>query len=417
MPKLLPEKQRAFAVEVVARLRDAGFTAYLAGGCVRDRLLGKVPKDYDVATDARPKEIRRVFRDRKTLAVGAAFGTITVVGPYGAGQVEVTTFRRDAAYSDGRHPDSVTFSSAEEDASRRDFTINGLFLDPLSEQVIDHVGGQEDLRRRLVRAIGDPHARIAEDKLRMLRAVRFAAVMGFELEEGTLVAVRQMADELILVSAERIAAEMARVLVDPHRAAGVRLLIEARLARGVLPELLDEDDAPAPALARRLAVLERLREPGFALALAALLSELVDAGRAEQVCWRWRLSNPVTDRTKWLVARRGALAGAPTQPWSVLQPVLIHPGAHDLVALGEAEAAAGLGDSADVEYCRRILKRPRDQIDPPPLVTGNDLKALGIPSGPAYGRILQRLRDAQLDGKVHSREEALEAARELGRGP
>jgi tRNA nucleotidyltransferase/poly(A) polymerase len=171
MPAPHPEDQRQFAVEVVRRLRAAGFAAYWAGGCVRDRLLGRVPKDYDVATDATPPQIRQVFGHRRTLAIGAAFGVITVVGPKAAGMVEVTTFRRDAAYSDGRHPDGVTFSSAEEDAQRRDFTINGLFFDPLAEEVIDFVGGQEDLRRGVIRAIGQAAERFAEDKLRMLRAV------------------------------------------------------------------------------------------------------------------------------------------------------------------------------------------------------------------------------------------------------
>ena len=180
---LTPEEQRRFAVEVVRRLRGAGFEAYWAGGCVRDQLLGRTPKDYDVATNAVPDQVRALFGRRRTLAIGAAFGVIAVIGPQGPGTVEVTTFRRDAPYSDGRHPDSVTFSSAEEDASRRDFTINGLFYDPVEQRVIDFVGGQEDLAQRRLRAIGDARQRFAEDKLRMLRAVRFAATFAFSLDE------------------------------------------------------------------------------------------------------------------------------------------------------------------------------------------------------------------------------------------
>src|SRR6187431_2793035 len=170
-----PKLAREFAVEVVRRLREAGLQALWAGGCVRDQLMGQLPKDYDVATDAAPERVREIFGQRRTLAIGAAFGVITVLGPKGAGQIDVATFRRDAAYSDGRHPDAVTFTDAEHDAQRRDFTINGVFYDPLEDRVIDYVGGQEDLTRRVIRAIGDPLARIAEDKLRMLRAVRFAA--------------------------------------------------------------------------------------------------------------------------------------------------------------------------------------------------------------------------------------------------
>src|SRR6185436_14620848 len=194
-----PQLAREFAVEVVRRLRDSGHQALWAGGCVRDQLMGQTPKDYDVATDAVPDRIRETFGKRRTLPIGAAFGVITALGPRGAGQIDVATFRRDAAYSDGRHPDAVTFSDAEHDAQRRDFTINGLFYDPLIGQVTDFVGGQEDLNRRVIRAIGDPLARIAEDKLRMLRAVRFAARFNFLLEEQTLAAIRQQAHELIIV--------------------------------------------------------------------------------------------------------------------------------------------------------------------------------------------------------------------------
>src|SRR5687768_15104483 len=190
-----------FALDVVRRLRAAGFEALFAGGCVRDQILGIPPKDYDVATSALPEQIQDVFGRRKTLAIGASFGVITVIGPKGAGQIDVATFRRDAAYSDGRHPDSVSFTTAEQDALRRDFTINGLFFDPVNSEVIDYVGGQEDLRRGVVRAIGDPRQRIAEDKLRMLRAVRFAARFDFAIDAATLTAIQQQARELVIVSA------------------------------------------------------------------------------------------------------------------------------------------------------------------------------------------------------------------------
>src|SRR5208337_2552590 len=195
-PQSVEHPDRQFALEVVRRLRGAGFEAYWAGGCVRDELLGRRPKDYDVATSAAPPEIRGLFGQRRTLPLGAAFGVITVLGPRPAGMIEVATFRQDADYSDGRHPDHVTFSSAREDAARRDFTINGMFFDPIDGQVIDFVGGQEDLRNQLIRAIGSPRLRFGEDKLRMLRAVRFTAAFGFSIDAETAAAVCEMAAEI-----------------------------------------------------------------------------------------------------------------------------------------------------------------------------------------------------------------------------
>src|SRR5688572_18170248 len=232
-----PSHQRAFALEIVQKLRAAGFEALWAGGCVRDQLLGLVPKDYDVATTAKPEQIRDVFGRRRTIPIGAAFGVVTVLGPRAAGQIEVATFRSDSTYSDGRHPDSVTFTDAQHDAQRRDFTINGLFFDPVANEVVDYVGGQDDLKRRKIRAIGDPRLRLREDKLRMLRAVRFAATFGFEIEPETFRAIKDMAADISSVSAERIGMEIRRMLVDPNRADALRLLRETNLLEHVLPEV------------------------------------------------------------------------------------------------------------------------------------------------------------------------------------
>jgi tRNA nucleotidyltransferase/poly(A) polymerase len=401
---VLHEEQRRFAAEVVRRLRQAGFEAYWAGGCVRDQLLGRTPKDYDVATDATPEQIRGLFGHRRTLAIGAAFGVITVIGPRKAGQVEVTTFREDAAYSDGRHPDQVTFSSAKADASRRDFTINGLFYDPMGQRVIDYVGGQEDLARGIIRAIGDPRRRLAEDKLRMLRAVRFSATFGFPLEADTLAAVGQMAAEIIVVSPERIAMEMRRMLVEPRRAEGVRLMLDTGLAVALLPEIVPTDDARRRRLECGLAALERLSEPGFPLALAVLLHALVDPAGARRVCRRWRLSNQQTHRVAWLVEHQAVLAEARTMRWSLLQPILIAEGIEDLLALYQAAVPSG---AEGLAYCRRLLEQPREQLDPPPLLSGDDLLAHGVPPGPQYRTLLRRVREAQLDGEIHTKEEAM----------
>lgn len=442
MPQLIPEKQRNFALHVVRKLQGAGFTAYWAGGCVRDQLLGRVPKDYDVATDAQPEEIRRVFRRHKTLAVGAAFGTITVVGPRGAGQVEVTTFRQESEYSDGRHPDRVWFSSAQEDAKRRDFTINGLFYDPVRQVYIDYVDGQKDIERRQIRAIGDPAQRFQEDKLRMLRAVRFAAELGFTIEPATFQAIAQMADQILQVSAERIAGEMERLLKAPFRAEGVRLLVATGLARPLLPEILlpnrpvpqqspannqpacfppasdsggrspsrKEQPRPKPQLERSLQVLERLREPSFALALAGLLAEVCTGREVIAIGRRWRLSNQVMERAAWLVDHHQTLHQAADQPWSKLQPILIHPGAEELLALWEAKASLGWAAAEDVQFCRQKLALPPEVLNPPPLITGDDLIRLGIPQGPIYKKILDQVRAAQLDGQIQSADQALQLA-------
>ncbi len=399
------KKQRRFAVDVVRKLREAGFTAYWAGGCVRDLLLNRRPKDYDVATDATPPQIRELFGRRRTLAIGAAFGVITVLGPNGAGQIEVATFRRDTTYSDGRHPDSVAFSSARDDSLRRDFTVNGMFYDPLEDRVIDFVGGREDLRRGLIRAIGDPDQRIAEDKLRMLRAVRFTATFDFELEARTRDAIRRRAAEICVVSAERIADEMRKILTGPNRARAVRLLLDTGLAAVLLPEMIcgdgqGEQDA--------VAVFEHLEDPSFPLALAALLPRRVPPAEAEQVCRRWRLSNKETDRVRWLVEHRDAFRGAPRKRWSEVQPILTAEGAVDLMALGEAEARIGWGDWEDLAWCRAQYRRPRRELDPPPLLAGHDLKRHGLPPGPIYSMVLDRVRRAQLDEEISNREEALQ---------
>jgi tRNA nucleotidyltransferase/poly(A) polymerase len=401
---IVPYEQRRFALAVARRLREAGFEAYWAGGCVRDRILGRQPKDFDVATSATPGEVRDLFGHRRTLAIGAAFGVITVRGPKPAGMIEVATFRRDSTTSDGRRPDHVTFSSAREDAARRDFTINGLFYDPVEERVIDFVGGQEDLARGVVRAIGSPRERFAEDKLRLLRAVRFAASLDFSLESETAAALGEMAHEITVVSPERIAMEMRRLLVEPGRGRGVRLLVEVGLAAVVLPEIVPGDAAGRERLDRAVAVLERLRQPAFPPALAALLERMVDAEAARAVGLRWRLSNREIDRVAWLVEHRDALTGARRAPWSRLQPLLVDPWIGDRLALDEAGGPERVEEAA---YCRGLLARPPEILDPPFLLTGDDLLARGLPAGPVYKTLLERVRAAQLDGEIHSHEEAL----------
>lgn len=370
-----------------------------------------------MATNATPPQIRELFGQRRTLAIGAAFGVITVLGPESAGMIEVATFRKDAAYSDGRHPDHVTFSSAREDAARRDFTINGLFYDPLEEQVIDYVGGQEDLALRRIRAIGNPRERIAEDKLRMLRAIRFSATFDFTLEEETQAAIREMAGQINVVSPERIAMEMRRMLVDPSRVASVRLLLATNLAQVVLPEIVlpspvagEGQGVRADRLENALTVLGRLKDPTFPLALAALLHTVSDSAGVKDVSRRWKLSNKETERAVWLVENQRAIINPQAMKWSALQPFLIAEGINDLLELMEATSPEG--DQA-AAHCLNLLLQPPEILDPPPLVTGEDLIQLGIPQGPEYKIILQKIRDAQLDQIIHSRQDALSLINKL----
>ena len=399
------EKRRAFALEVVEKLTAAGHQALWAGGCVRDLLLSREPGDFDVATAAHPDQVRGVFGTRRTFSVGAAFGVILVRGPGESGTVEVATFRSEGPYTDGRHPDHVTFATVEDDAARRDFTINGMFLDPRQnglEGLIDLFGGQDDLRRRVVRAIGNPTDRLSEDKLRMLRAVRFAATLDFQIEQKTLEAVQRLAPQINVVSAERIAIEWKRMLVDPSRCHALELADETGLLDVVFPELAGVEREP---LRQRMAALD---DVSFPLALAALLLECPDV---EAVCRRLKLSNDETSSTLWLVEQRDALEAAADQRLSRLKPTLAHTLSAPLMQLVQARTG---GRSDDVEFCRAYLqKTPSEELEPPPLLTGDDLIDAGLSPGPEFTRLLGQVRDAQLEGRVQTGDQALKLVFEM----
>jgi tRNA nucleotidyltransferase/poly(A) polymerase len=416
-----PAAAREFAIVVVDRLRKAGHEALWAGGCVRDELIGRTPADYDVATSARPEQVRAVFGNRNTLSVGAAFGVITVLGPRGAGQVEVATFRSDAAYIDGRHPAGVTFTNAREDALRRDFTINGLFLDPITGAVHDYVAGRADLAAGIVRAIGTAAMRFGEDHLRMLRAVRFAAVFGFALEEQTRAAIERMAHLVTTVSPERIAAELRAMVSRPGRRRALELLGQTGLAREVLPEV-----APADGVAGDTAgdtalwhdsarMIDALDEPELASSLAILTATLpVETPR--RIAARLRLSTRELKTACWLHEAVAAVAGSTEadisqRPWSQLQPWLAHDAAFLLADVLRARAACGHGSETVARWITAKLQMPREQLDPPPLLTGNELLAAGVPAGRAVGQALAALRALQLDDVITTRDAALEWVR------
>ena len=401
--------QRAFALDVVRRLREAGYEALWAGGCVRDLLLDRVPGDYDVATNAHPHEVRTVFGKSRTLAIGASFGVIVVLPPTkSAGQVEVATFRSDGQYVDGRRPESVIFSSAEEDAQRRDFTINGMFYDPIDENVIDYVGGETDLSSGLLRAIGDPTARMTEDKLRMLRAVRFTSTLGFKLEPQTADAIRSMAAELNVVSAERITQELKKMLIGPDPALSIRLADDVDLLRSFLPELETES-----ALNQTVDMLRTLDEPSFCLAAAVLFHSL-EQSTVATVCRRLRFSNHEADAICWLVEHMDSLENAASHPLSRLKRLLVCPEIHDLFLLVRARQLATGESVSDVEFCEKFLhETPADIINPQPLLTGNDLIQMGLQPGVRFKQIIDAVRDEQLDQRISTHEQAFECARRM----
>jgi tRNA nucleotidyltransferase/poly(A) polymerase len=410
---------REFAVYVVRRLRQAGYEALWAGGCVRDALLGLEPSDYDVATNATPEQIRVCFGRRRTLAIGAAFGVITVLGEKGQTPVEVATFRRDAPYSDGRHPDHVTFSTAEEDAQRRDFTINGLFYDPLEDKLVDYVGGKEDLERGIVRAIRDPFERFDEDKLRLLRAVRFSATFNFEMETATFEAVKSRATEITVVSAERIASEMRRMLAHPNRALAVRMLHDSNLLAVLLPESKVLWQVPQqtnmPCWNSTLAILTKLDHPTFRVALAGLLWGLYQrvetpSDMVADIGERWRLSNEETKGAAWLLAHEPSIRRASECKWPTLQGLLIDDRIEELLVLAEAVAMTVDGGDNEIQVCRQKLSLPPEQLNPVPLITGDDLLQAGMKPSPVFRRILETVRHAQLNGEIQTRHEAMQLA-------
>ncbi len=432
----MSSRARANAVAVVTRLRDAGFTALLAGGCVRDELLGRTPKDYDVATDAPAERVQALFAG--SMPVGAQFGVVLV--PSGDDRIEVATFRRDGVYLDSRHPVSVTFGSAEEDAARRDFTINGMFLDPIADRVIDYVGGRDDLARGVVRAIGDPAARLDEDKLRMLRAIRLAARLGYAIEPATWDVIRRHAAEIDRIAWERIGEEIRLILSEGAAKRGFELLHASGLLATVMPELLTMEGVAQTPLhhpegdvwTHTLLVIDQLRAPSESLALGALLHDVakpICAGRkatpegeritfyghpergaemAVAICQRLKRSRAVWERVAYLVRNHLRLVSAPLMRKSTLTRFLREDGIDELLELARIDAAASNGDLHYYEFCQaKRAELTEQELNPPALVTGRDLIAIGFTPGPRFSEILHAVEEQQLEGTLADRDAAL----------
>ncbi len=424
---------RESAIFIVQRLRQEGYEAYLAGGCVRDMLLGKTPQDYDITTNARPAQIQKIFAE--TIPVGAQFGVMLVL--IDGQPFEVASFRFDGPYLDGRHPSQVRYGSLEEDIQRRDFTINGMIYDPAADRVIDLVDGQRDLERRRVRAIGKPIDRFTEDRLRMIRAVRFAAGLKFEIDPPTFAAIEQLAATITEISWERIGDEMTRILTEGGARRGFELLDQCGLLAVLLPEVVAmKGTAQSPdyhpegdVFAHTLLLLSHLQSPSETLAYGCLLHDIAKpvcirqeanritfyghteqgAAMAEVILKRLKRGRAVWERVAYLVRNHLRHVQAPQMRLSTLKRFLREDGIDELLELVRIDALSSNGDLQYYRFCKeRLAELKDDEIRPAPLVRGTDLIQLGFKPGPLFAEILRQVEDAQLGAELTSREQALE---------
>ncbi len=435
-------EMRKAAVSVVARLQKEGFEAVFAGGCVRDERMGRVPKDYDVATSARPEEVTALYPKAHT--VGAHFGVVLV--HVQGHPIEIATFRTDGSYEDGRKPDSVTFATIEEDASRRDFTMNGLFYDPISERLLDFVGGQADLDAGVLRAIGEPDARFAEDHLRLLRAIRFATVLGVSIEDETWAAIQRHADAINRISPERIRDELDRLWTHPQRVKGFDLLVGSGLMHAILPEIMELQGCEQPpqwhpegdVFVHTRLMLDLLPdEASLPLVLSVLFHDIakpatysydpaedrirfnghdqVGARMAEEILRRLRYSNDIIEATVVAVANHMMFKDVQKMRVAKLKRFMARPTFDDELELHRVDCAGsnGLLDNHQflLEKAEAFANEP---LIPKPLVNGHDLMARGWEGGPKLGKVLRAIQNRQLEGKLSSREEALQWLQDEG---
>ena len=462
----MSEHEKSAAISIIRTLRERGHQAYLVGGCVRDILLGREPADYDVSTDATPDEVMRIFP--RTWAVGAQFGVVLVpvdeqisrspdlqVPPSGvsadqvdqlasrAHAIEVATFRSDGLYTDGRHPDQVTYSKeAREDVQRRDFTINGLLLDPMDSQVLDYVGGQRDLEQKIIRTIGPPERRFGEDKLRMLRAIRFAARFGYDVDSDTFAAIQRLAPQIHQVSRERVRDELTKMLTEGHARPAFELLDRSGLLREVLPEIEKMKGVAQPpqyhpegdVWTHTLMLLEQLKQGcPRTLAWGALLHDVgkpptfrvapdrirfdnhVEVGEAmaQEICRRLRMSNDDTAQIVALVGNHMRFGDTFKMKPSTLKRFLRLPFFAEHLEMHRLDCLASHGNLEVHSFLvQKLADTPESEIRPQPLVTGHDLIEMGHPPGPRFREIMAALEDLQLEGRLTSREQALAYVRQ-----
>ena len=432
---LPPPSMEENAVQLVQALQDAGHIAYFAGGCVRDQLRGVSPKDYDIATSATPDQVLEIFP--RSDSIGAHFGVILVKQKGHA--YEIATFREDGAYSDGRRPDEVRFSDPENDAKRRDFTVNGMFFDPVAEQLIDFVGGREDLATGTLRAIGEPRLRFEEDYLRMLRAIRFATVLDYEIESETWNSLREEAPSIQQISPERIREELDRIWLHPNRIRGFDLLVASGLMQEILPEILDLQGVEQPPqwhpegdvfVHTRLMLSLLPDEVSLPLVLSVLFHDIgkpatfmmdekenrirfnghdkVGAEMAESILHRLRYSNAVIDATVSGVANHMRFIDVKQMRTSTLKRFMDRPEFPDEMELHRVDCLGSNGNLSNYEFLEAKKEEfAAEPLVPPPLVTGRDLIDRKLKPSPEFKTILQCAQDLQLEGELKTREEAL----------
>ena len=449
------------AIGIVKRLKEKGFSALFAGGCVRDMLMGIVPEDYDIATDAQPDDIINIFK--RTVPIGLHFGVVLVME--NDFEFEVATFRSDGTYSDGRHPDTVTFCDARGDALRRDFTINGMFYDPIEDKHFDYVGGEDDLKAGLIRAIGNPFERFDEDRLRMIRAVRFACRFDFKIEDQTAEAIKKFHDKILTVSRERIRDELRKTLTGPNPDMSIKMLDDLNLLHEILPEVTAMKGVEQPenfhpegdVYTHTLLTLTKLADGrketdareehppasngldkknlygSWELAMAVLLHDIgkpvtfeiadrirfnnhdsIGAKMAGKICERLRMSNAEKERITWLVKMHLYLRHAQEMRVSKLKRLFAHEGYPELAELYKIDSLASTANLDDYNFCQKMFEELKiEEIKPEPLITGNDLIALGLKPGPIFSKILDAIKDEQLEQKITTKEEALKKAKEF----
>ncbi|MBN8709132.1 MAG: phosphohydrolase [Verrucomicrobia bacterium 61-8] len=424
----------AEATEIVRILREAGHIAYFAGGCVRDRLLGKEPVDFDIATDATPERVQEIFP--RTVPVGAQFGVVLVVS-HGE-EYQVATFRADGAYIDGRHPEGVVYTTAEGDASRRDFTINGLFYDPIEQRVLDYVGGEADLQRRLLRAIGEPRKRLEEDRLRILRGVRFGATLAFDIEPATWEAIRVYAPRIHDVSAERIREELVKIFLSPRRVAGFDLLDASGLLGELLPEITAMKGCDQPpefhpegdVYVHTRIMLDMLPgEVSLPLVFGVLFHDIgkvptrqidptgrirfnghesVSARMTEAIMRRLKFSNDEIEATIEIVQHHMAFKDVQNMRVARLKRFMVRPTFTDELELHRVDCQSSHGMLDNYHFLlAKEQEFANEPLIPKPLINGRDLIDLGWTPGPVFKQVLEAVETLQLEGQLTSREEAL----------
>lgn len=430
------ERNKAAAIDIIGKLQEKGHIAYLAGGCVRDMLRGETPKDYDIATSALPEEITSIFT--KTREVGVHFGVVIVIVNNQA--FDVATFRNDGSYKDGRHPEEVTFSTPQDDTARRDFTVNGIFFDPISEKYIDFVEGKSDIDKKVIRAIGEPNLRFQEDHLRLLRAIRFAARFDYEIEAETWNSIKSNASGISKISKERIRDELTKILLNENRVLGFDLLVESGLMEHIIPEILQLKGCEQPpqfhpegdVFVHTRLMLSLLKDaPSIELVLSVLLHDIgkpatysfdeeadrirfnghdkLGAEMSEQILRDLKFSNSIIEDVVQMVANHMTFKDVQKMRQSKLKRFMSRSTFNDEIELHRVDCLGSWGGLDNYDFLnKKVLEFANEPIIPQPLLTGKDLIELGWSPGPDLGQTLNSVQDMQLEGKLNSKDEALD---------